>query len=738
MEARLGSIAWSIISDIHDATKNESPDRLRTNIEITRLAALNLIVKYRFSPEYLNLDTSDLYFTHISFESERSGIKSSNIQDAIHRIVESFSLHYAEKIRRMNLHDFIILLGQVHAIGSYNLPKSLNHGSDQHILGAFYTPKRIADYIVHLTMLPTLEKVTNTIKEHSSSSLEKFLNFRIIDPACGTGIFLVSVYQLLHDYAELARKKAQETGMSKNEVSNYFSDYSPRLYGVDLDLGALEVADLSIRLLESQYSEGLSDSHLNGCLKRGNSLISSAKSSRTGNHDFFETPHDYFPFEWAAEFPEVMHGENGGFNFIVMNPPYERLKPNLAEFLRGRLLSGNEQIQMSAFNTHKTRIREMSQYFRNSGEYNFATSYSLNTYQLFIERALQIAHKDGVIGCIVPSTILCDLSAQTLRTHLFLENQVRVIDCFPETSRLFPDVTQAVTILTVRKGGSTTDFGIGFNRSLTDALEKKRLVLDVKRIRKTMGPSLIVPQIDARGYEILDLIHKYPSLDSYSEISINRGELDLTTNQNLYSSKRTDVPLVRGSQISRYDLVLGRHEPKFADVKSLRTLLSSSRRVKHIDMKRIACQQVSNMNQRWRLKFAPIHSGSVLANSCNYIAYPQTKSNDIENYLLGILNSELLNWRFQVTNSNNHVSIKELRSLPLVPFIPENSYVKEICKAVQSYRLREIDSILPIEAYVLALYGFNHENAALLLQMRNCPKDELNLILQLFDSNTEN
>ena len=302
---------------------------------------------------------------------------------------------------------------------------------------------------------------------------------------------------------------------------------------------------------------------------------------------------------------------------------------------------------------------------------------------------------------------------------------MHVIDSFPETSHLFPEVTQAVSILTVTRGGSTTNFKVGFNhQSLAEADEKKRLLLNINRIRETIGQSLVIPKIDVRGYRLLDLIHRYPSLDSYPDLSINRGELDLTTDKRLFSSKKTQVPLIRGSQVSRYELVAGRHDPTF---------VASSRRVEHIDMDRVACQQISNMNQRWRLKFAPIAPGSVLANSCNYITYKQTGNNDFENYLLGLLNSELLNWRFQITNSNNHVSIRELQSLPLVPFNPRNKLVKGLCNAVRHYRLKETYTTSEIEGSACALYGFKLNDVKLLLEMRSCPPNEWKLITEYFN-----
>ncbi|TFG31226.1 hypothetical protein EU527_12905 [Candidatus Thorarchaeota archaeon] len=738
LEERLGSLAWSIVSRIHSHISFEKYEQTRFAIEVARLTALNLLLKHRFRPEFLRINDDQILFRHLSFEGERFGLSHSEVRDEVHCALDSYSLDSEKRIRQLSLNDFIELLGQIHTVASYHLPTSLNHGSKQRSLGAYYTPKPIADYITNLTLSPTLEKWIYDVIKGETLGIGKFFDFYLIDPACGTGVFLISVFELVQHYAKLARKKALDAGIPKSQIDEYYHDILLNLYGVDLDLGALEVADLSLRLLESGHTTNISESHLAHTLKRGNSLISLNGIRGLENHrSFFNFSEEVFPFEWSEEFPEVMDRENCGFDFVVMNPPYERLKPNLAEFIRELLLSGDSQIHLNAYKIHKDRVKEASKYFRKSGEYSYATSYALNTYQLFIERALQLTRNGGSIGCIVPSTILCDVSAQNLRNELFLHNNLRVIDSFPETSRIFPDVTQAVSIMIFTKGGTTDSFGVGFNRTnLVDALDKKRMILDIHRIVKTVGPSLMIPQVDKKGYVILESIHQYPSLSSHSNIQINRGELDLTVNSDLYSTEKTKTPLIRGSQISRFELVEGRHKARYVDIDSLRKLLAVSSRVRHIDMKRIACQQISNMNQRWRLKFAPIEPGSVIANSCNYMVHNQTKSDDLQNYLLGIFNSELMNWRFQITNSNNHVSIRELQVLPLIPFNRGNKIVQGLCKAVNDLRQSKSDSTIVIEAYVFALYELDKRKVKMVLEMRNCPSHESKAIIEYFNEIT--
>ncbi|MFW9844080.1 MAG: TaqI-like C-terminal specificity domain-containing protein, partial [Candidatus Thorarchaeota archaeon] len=299
------------------------------------------------------------------------------------------------------------------------------------------------------------------------------------------------------------------------------------------------------------------------------------------------------------------------------------------------------------------------------------------------------------------------------------------IDDFPEISKMFPGVTQSVSILTVQKGGQTESFEVGFNRqSLDEVLVKGRMKVSKDRIQKIMGSTLTIPRIDAAGFKLLDTLHSHPSLGSLENIMIRRGELDLTNNKNAITHRKTNTPLIRGSHISRFQLVDGRHKAEYVSMSKFKETLSTSSRSKHIGMKRIACQQVSNMGQRWRLKFAQIEPGTVLANSCNYIIVNGNETSDDLDYYLGILNSELINWRFQVSNFNNHVSIRELQNLPVLEPSKSDTHVLNLQKAVSNL------DYLNIEANVFAVYGFDVHQAKSILKLRRTPEDEKVQILQ--------
>ena len=729
MSPGLKDIAWSIVSGFHKTLSINSSMQSQSSLEITeaaRLAGLSYVLS--------TMHMDDPYsFFHLSFEAERSGISQNVATNLAAEALELFSFPIPMKLDPA---EQVALLGIIHSLGCYHLPLTHNEGTSQRPLGAYYTPPEIADYIVSLTLSPTLERLAASASTKGVSALQEILSLRTLDPACGTGVFLVSAMNAYNRAMKEGIQNALDGGISRRVLRNsgvmeYRQKIRYNMFGVDIDSGALEVTDVSLRLLSQYGADNLNESALGESIKQGNSLISLKGLNGLSDHStFFKSADSRSPFEWQDEFGEILG--NGGFDFIVMNPPYERLKPNLAEFLRERLLTGEREIHMENFSKYKEKLGEDVRYFRDSGEYQLSNRYTIDTHRLFIERALQLSHDGSNIGFIVPSTILGDLSSHQLRSSLIHENNLRTVDEFPETSRLFEGVTQAVTVITLERGGNTKSFSAKFGlNDIDEAKYRTQVRIPAGKIEKSVGPSLSIPQVNKVGWRLLSKLHKHPSISSLNWLSVKRGELDLTLDKDCITSDVTNIRLIRGSNISRY-LLYDRSGAKieFVDIECLMKKLGASSRAAHINQDRIACQQVSNRTQRWRLKFASVTPDVVLANSCNYIVDNARSDRSRRLFLLGVLNSELMNWRFNLTNTNNHVSTRELTQLPVADLetsASQNIYSQliEEVKQVKSKRPSPI-----IEALVFALYGFSINEAKAVLKMRSTPETETRDVLK--------
>jgi len=120
--------------------------------------------------------------------------------------------------------------------------------------------------------------------------------------------------------------------------------------------------------------------------------------------------------------------------------------------------------------------------------------------------------------------------------------------------------------------------------------------------------------------------------------------------------------------------------------------------------RRLICQQISNVDMKKRLKFIFSEKNDILGNSCNYIV--STRSEEDLSKLQFILNSSLLNWRFKITSSNNHINNYEIDELPIVDLDSFNLNFLEINESENG-------------KVICQLYGLTHDEMCYVLESTN-------------------
>ncbi len=314
--------------------------------------------------------------------------------------------------------------------------------------GVYYTPSYIVNYIVENTVGKTIEGLTP----------EEIKNIKIVDPACGSGSFLIGAYNYLLRYNlefhlknETKKKSALKQGIIYqvgNEIFKLSTAEKSKIlvnniFGVDIDQQAVEVTRLSLllKVLEDEnleYKEELfkAEHHhllpdLSENIKCGNSLIGNdfykdRDLTLFGNEEIRKIN----TFDWEKEFSSII--QQGGFNCVIGNPPYVKARD---------------------YDEDKSFYRE---YLNSSTKYK--TLYKMwDLYIPFVEKGCNLLKSDGLFSMIIPDTIENSDYAKLLRNWLLDNYYIKQLDFFPK-SYIFYSQNKVVgvknTILLVEKASS--------------------------------------------------------------------------------------------------------------------------------------------------------------------------------------------------------------------------------------------------------------------------------------------
>ena len=198
----------------------------------------------------------------------------------------------------------------------------------------YYTPSYIVDYIVGYTAGQLLQGKT----------LTDAAKLRVVDPACGSGSFLLRAYQFLLDWhlkwyiADNPEKHKKALYRSASGAWKLTIDERKRvlltnIYGVDIDKQAVEVTKLSLllKVLEDETGDTLRRQYelfkeralpdLGANIKCGNSLIG-PEFRKNVQLDMLTDDQltDVNVFDWRGSFPKIF--AEGGFSAVIGNPPY--------------------------------------------------------------------------------------------------------------------------------------------------------------------------------------------------------------------------------------------------------------------------------------------------------------------------------------------------------------------------------------------------------------------------------
>lgn len=417
--------------------------------------------------------------------------------------------------------------------------------------GIFYTPKYITKYIVENSIknwlddkkkelgedeLPRLTEKDFEIRYASkksdkriySENLKKHIDFwtkyreavkniKIVDPACGSGAFLITAFEYLLNYNDYLDNKIFDlTG-----VKDLFSDTTKEIlqnniFGVDLNKESVEITKLSLWLKTADKNKTLAS--LENNIKCGNSLIDDVEIAGE------------LAFDWEKEFPEIF--ENGGFDIVVGNPPYVDIK--------------------------SLNPVEVKYYFKRF----LTTENRVNLYSIFIEKGIEILSKNGILSFINPNSMLVNDSYAKLRDLIFskITHIVKLPDNIFEEAKVetiifeIKNSENKINVVNVIKYNKSEKIGsidenkiIKIYKSDWDT-EKKHFNIYISKKEKE-----ILNKIENENLKLEDIADFTLGITPYDKY---RGHDEDTIKKRLFHSDTkidsTYKPLITGENIQRY------------------------------------------------------------------------------------------------------------------------------------------------------------------------------------------
>ncbi|GHQ20684.1 type IIG restriction enzyme/methyltransferase [Helicobacter pylori] len=342
-------------------------------------------------------------------------------------------------------------------------------------------------------------------------------------------------------------------------------------------------------------------------------------------------------FEWRFEFPEVLDDEGDflGFDCIIGNPPYMQVKKGLYSSIFYPFSEGKDIGKQ-------------------------------NTYKVFIELGFNLTKQKGLISLITQSSIMCDCSAQFTRELLLKYCQIHYFVEFNKKQKLFSNVIQGVCILEFLKDRPRKEhaFKIAINNTQIQMNQIQYEQIKQDEILKFF-PLYEIPLIKNGEMEIVRKIKTDKILlRDLLEKSL-QGNINTIHLKDIQDQKETNGRIYKGANCHRYFLDT---QYLFAKDNQITQQIFEKNYYQNI----IVTQNITGTSDAYRIHANLIevkNQEMLFLDTCN-LSY--CKEREHAKFLVGLLNSRLLDWLFRKTSTNNHVNLYELETLPIPQITKSN------------------------------------------------------------------
>ena len=378
------------------------------------------------------------------------------------------------------------------------MPKS----ADRKRSGIYYTPPDFTRFLIQQTASTLIKERRSTllashglkpddlladppsdrVADYWRACWDDLRALKLCDPACGSGAFLIAAYDAFEEeYVRVADHRRHGEGHVADDLIDAIPDLilTENLHGVDLSEQSVEITQLALWIRSARRGKTLADLSRN--IIQGNSLAES------------DLPH---AFDWRTAFPAAFDREPSGFDCVVGNPPWERLKLQEREFfadsapeIAGAVSAATRRALIAKLDADNPELHadyveakrladESLAYARNSGRYPLTGQGDINTYMLFAELARKLVTPGGRVGLLIPSGIATDNTTKEYFSDIIQTGSLIGLYDFENRKKVFPDVDGRFKFCAMLLGGLDAksegmDF-VFFAHRMEDLRDKKR------------------------------------------------------------------------------------------------------------------------------------------------------------------------------------------------------------------------------------------------------------------------
>ncbi len=410
---------------------------------------------------------------------------------------------------------------------------------------------------------------------------------------------------------------------------------------------------------------------------------------------------------WPLAFPEVFLDDQGeprpdaGFDAVIGNPPWDMVRGD----------SGNTDIRAG----RRIEARQFTNFAREAGIYRVESRAHVNRYQLFLERALQLARPGGRIGLVLPSGVVIDAGAAPLRRHVFDHADVDTVTGLDNRGGIFPiHRSLRFVLLTATTGRPTRQIACRFGARAPEDLDSQGaqapFVITRALLERLSGPDdLGIPEF--AGEHDLRILEKVaarvPWLGAPNGWHVHFGrELNATDDSASFvpfPGSRGTRPVLEGKQIEPFRASTASCRHGWPDEGTARTIARRAR---------LAYRDIASATNRLTLIAAIVPPRAVTTHTL--FCLKTSLSQDAQHVLCALLNSLVANYLVRM-RVNTHVTVALVSRLPvpmIAPQDPSFATLASLSRALtrSNRSIEEMKEYAVLQALVARLYGLTKDD----------------------------